>query len=211
VSTAQRTPAYEKLMVIGGLAAVIALGVAPHVSGAAPLERVQTTLEAVTAVLTEPALQGPDREKERQQRIRAIIFNAFDFREMAKEALGLQWTKLTPPQQDEFVDLFGTLFERSYNRLIVRFLGERRTIYGTESLQNQRAVVQTTLISKNEAKLPVDYQLMSNGQRWAIYDVVIDGVSLAANYRAQFAKILRTSSYEALVQRIKDKIEEERF
>ena len=46
---------------------------------------------------------------------------------------------------------------------------------------------------------------------WDSHDVVIDGVSLAANYRAQFAKILRTSSYEALVQRIKDKIEEERF
>jgi ABC-type transporter MlaC component len=38
---------------------------------------------------------------------------------------------------------------------------------------------------------------------------VIDGVSLASNYRAQFSQILRNSSYEALVQRIKSKLEEE--
>jgi phospholipid transport system substrate-binding protein len=143
--------------------------------------------------------------------VRTIIYGAFDFREMAKETLGTQWPKVTPAQQDEFVSLFGTLFERSYNRMIVRFLGERQTLYGAESLDNKRAIVQTTLVSKNEAKLPVDYRLVSSEQRWAIADVVIDGVSLATNYRAQFAKILRTSSFETLMQRIKDKIDEERL
>jgi phospholipid transport system substrate-binding protein len=69
--------------------------------------------------------------------------------------------------------------------------------------------VQTTLVSKNDARLPIDYHLAANGGRWAIYDVVIDGVSLATNYRAQFAKILRSASFEALVQRIKAKLAEE--
>jgi phospholipid transport system substrate-binding protein len=143
--------------------------------------------------------------------VRRIIYEAFDFREMSREVLGTQWAKLTPPQQEEFTELFGNLFERSYNRLVLRFLGERQTVYGATSVDNGRAVVRTTLVSKNDAKLPVDYQLLSNGERWAIYDVVIDGVSLAMNYRAQFTKILRTSSYETLIQRIKDKIEEERL
>ena len=67
----------------------------------------------------------------------------------------------------------------------------------------------TTLVSKRDARLPVDYQLIRHGEQWVIYDVVIDGISLAMNYRAQFSKILRTSSYETLVQRIKSKLEEE--
>jgi ABC-type transporter MlaC component len=53
--------------------------------------------------------------------------------------------------------------------------------------------------------------LVRHNERWAIYDVAIDGVSLAMNYRAQFSKILRTSSYEALAQRIRTKLEEESF
>jgi ABC-type transporter MlaC component len=50
---------------------------------------------------------------------------------------------------------------------------------------------------------------MRQSDQCAIYDVAIDGVSLAMNYRAQFTRIFRTSSYEALVQRIKTKLEEE--
>lgn len=207
----QQYPSGRKLIVTVALAAAIAFGVAQPVRGEEPRERVRTTLEAVTTVLRDPTLQGPAGEKARQQQVRSIIHDAFDFRTMAKETLGAQWAKLAPQQQDQFVNLFGTFFERSYNRLMVRFLSDRRTIYGDQSLESTRAVVHTTLVSKNETKLPVDYQLVSNDQRWAIYDVVIDGVSLATNYRAQFTKILRTSSVEGLMQRIQDKLEEERL
>jgi phospholipid transport system substrate-binding protein len=197
------------------LLGALALGVSVDLSlarpalGAGPQEHVQTTLNAVSAILGNPDLQGPEKDSERKERIRHIILEAFDFQEMAREVLGTYWGKLTPQQHDEFTDLFGTLFERSYNRLVLRFLGERSTTYGTESIQQERATVTTTLISKRDAKLPVDYQLIRHGEQWKIYDVVIDGISLAMNYRAQFSKILRTSSYETLVQRIKTKLEEE--
>jgi phospholipid transport system substrate-binding protein len=166
-------------------------------------------MNAVSAIMDAPTLKGADKDQERKERVRQIIFEAFDFREMARESLGAHWGKLTRQQHDEFTDLFGNLFERSYNRLVLRFLGERSTVYGTASIQQDRAAVPTTLVSKRDAKLPVDYQLVRHGEGWAIYDVVIDGVSLASNYRAQFSQILRNSSYEALVQRIKSKLEEE--
>ena len=191
------------------LAMLIDLGLARPALGAGPQERVQATMSAVAAILENPDLQGADKDLERKQRIRKIIFEAFDFQEMAREVLGVHWGKLTPQQRDEFTDLFGNLFERSYSRLVLRFLGERRTTYGTESIQQERATVTTTLISKRDAKLPVGYQLVHHGEQWMIYDVVVDGISLAMNYRAQFSKILSTSSYEALVQRIKSKLEEE--
>jgi phospholipid transport system substrate-binding protein len=198
-------------LLLGVLALVvsIALGSVRPALGKEPQEHIQATFGAVSAVLDDPSLRGPDKNAERKQRVRQIIFGAFDFQEMARESLGAHWGKLTPQQRDEFTDLFGNLFERSYNRLVVRFLGERNTVYGTVSVQQDRATVPTTLVSKQDAKLPVDYQLVRHGEQWAIYDVVIDGVSLAANYRAQFTKILRTSSYEGLVQRIKTKLEEE--
>jgi len=198
-------------LLLGALALAVSIDLihGRHALAAGPLERVQATLQAVSAVLADPTLQGVKSDQERKQRVRQIIFESFDFREMAREALGSHWGNLTSPQRDEFSKLFGSLFERSYNRLVLRFLGERETLYGTESIQQDRATVATTLVSKQDAKLPVDYRLVHHGDEWAIYDVAIDGVSLAMNYRAQFSKILRTSSYEALVQRIKTKLEEE--
>lgn len=198
-------------LVLGALALAgsLDLALARPVLGASPQEHVQATLKAVSAVLEDPTLHGTDKDQERKQRVRQIIFTSFDFREMARESLGTHWAKLTPSQHDEFTNLFGSLFERSYNRLVLRVLGERKTIYGTESIQQDRATVATTLVGRQDAKLPVDYRLVRHSAQWTIYDVAIDGVSLAMNYRAQFSKILRTSSYEALVERIKTKLEEE--
>jgi phospholipid transport system substrate-binding protein len=197
------------LLSIFVLAVSIDVSLARPALGAGPQERVQATMNAVSAILANPNFQGTDKDLERQQRVRQIIFEAFDFQVMAREVLGAHWGKLTAEQRDEFTDLFGNLFERSYSRMVLRFLGERSTTYGTESIQQERATVTTTLISKRDAKLPVDYQLIHHGEQWMIYDVVVDGISLAMNYRAQFSKILRTSSYEALIQRIKSKLEEE--
>jgi phospholipid transport system substrate-binding protein len=209
VSQAWKPLAGYLLLGTFALVGSIDLSLARPALGAGPQERVQATLHAIAAVLDNPSLQSGDKDPERKQRVRQIILEAFDFQEMAREVLGAHWGKLTPQQRDEFTGLFGTLFERSYNRLVLRFLGERSTVYGTESIQQERATVTTTLVGKRDAKLPVDYQLVRHGEQWMIYDVVIDGVSLAMNYRAQFSKILRTSSYEALVQRIKTKLEEE--
>jgi phospholipid transport system substrate-binding protein len=191
------------------LAVSIDLSLAYPVRGAEPQERVRATIEAVSAVLSTPTLPGADGEQARRQQVRRIIFEAFNFQEMAREVLGTHWGKLTSAQRDEFTNLFGNLFERSYNRLVLRFLGERSTAYGAESVQQGRATVETTLVSKRDTKLPVDYQLVHHGEQWTIYDVVIDGVSLAMNYRAQFTKLLNTASYEVLVQRIKAKLAEE--
>jgi phospholipid transport system substrate-binding protein len=196
-------------LLLGIFALAVSIGLVRPASGAGPQESVQAVMSAVSAILVNSNLQGTDKDLEHKQQVRQIILEAFDFQEMAREVLGTHWGKLTTEQRDEFTDLFGNLFERSYSRMVLRFLGERSTTYGTESIQQERATVMTTLLSKRDAKLPVDYQLIHHGEQWLIYDVVVDGISLAMNYRAQFNKILHTSSYETLVQRIKSKLGEE--
>jgi phospholipid transport system substrate-binding protein len=179
---------------------------------ARPQERIGELLDAVSAVLDDPRLQGPDKEVERKQRVRSIIHDTFAFEEMAREALGAYWARLAPQQREEFIPLFGDLFERSYNRLVLKFLPGRQTSYGMESIEQDRAIVKTTLVvPKMKEQLTVDYRLIEKAQRWAVFDVVVDGVSIAENYRTQFDKILRTSSYDMLVQQIKRKLEQGSF
>jgi len=191
------------------VAVLLLLSVARPALAAGPQEQIQKVLDAVAAVLKDPSLQGPDKQAERQQRVRQIILDTFDFEEMAKLVLGPYWDRLTPQQRTQFVSLFGTLFERSYNRLVLRFLAEWQTTYGREAITQDRAMVQTTLVDqKTNGELPVEYHLIAKGQRWAVFDVIVDGVSLALNYRAQFDQIIRSSSYDTLLQRIASKVGE---
>jgi phospholipid transport system substrate-binding protein len=188
----------------------LSMGLARPALAAGPQERVGEILTAVSAVMQDPQLQGTNQQMERKQRVRRIIFDAFDFTEMGRVALGAHWARLTAEQQSEFTRLFGDLFERSYNRLVLRFLSERETVYGAVSHEQERAMVQTTLVvRKTNEQLPVSYRLLEKGGQWAIFDVVVDGVSLTLNYRAQFDKIIRSSSYDALLQKIKSRLEQE--
>ena len=181
---------------------------APAVAGA-PQQRVRQTLDVVSAVVNDPQLQGSSNEHERRDRVAKVMHESFDFGAMARESLGSHWASLTPEQRDRFVGLFARLFERSYDRLVLRFLGGSTTTYGAESVDGERAVVKTSLIRKAGDELPVDYRLTAAGGPWKISDVVVDGVSLAGNFRAQFDKTIRESSYDGLVQRIETKLAEE--
>jgi phospholipid transport system substrate-binding protein len=77
----------------------------------------------------------------------------------------------------------------------------------SEAIDGSRATVRTVLVSEKDGTLPVDYRLASLDGRWTVDDVVVDGVSLAGNYRAQFSKIIRTSSYETLLRRMRKSVE----
>lgn len=168
---------------------------------AEPRERVATMLTAISAVLHDPGLEGSAREG----RVRAIIFDTFHFDEMAKTSLGSHWETLSSAQREKFVPLFGDFFEKSYNRLVLQFLGDRKTTYVAESVSEDVGVVRTVLEDKGNERLPVEYRLAHKGGRWGVVDVVLDGVSLARNFQVQFQKIIRTSSYRTLVERMKAK------
>jgi hypothetical protein len=62
-----------------------------------------------------------------------------------------------------------------------------------------------SFITKQGTEIPIDYRMLRRGDRWLAYDVIIEGVSLVANYRVQFDKIIRTASYAELVTRMKNK------
>ncbi len=192
------------------MAALALLGCASlptPVWAAGPQDRVRGLVAAVSAVLEDPALRGAARKLERRAHVATIIHEAFDFDSMARDALGAPWTTLTPERQSEFTRLFADRFEQSYSLLVLRFLGERNTTYVGESIDGNRATVRTFLVSEKDGTLPVDYRLASPDGRWTVTDVIVDGVSLAGNYRAQFGRIIRTSSYETLLRRMRKSVE----
>jgi phospholipid transport system substrate-binding protein len=159
-------------------------------------------------VLEDPALKQDVRGADRRAAIRTIAHEIFDFRELSRRALARHWQARTPAERDEFVQLFADLLERSYIGKVEMYSGGDSIQYMSETVEGDQATVRTRIVTRSGTEIPVDYRLHLVGDRWLVYDVAIEGVSLVANYRAQFNKIIQTSSFKALVDKLAAKREE---
>ena len=167
-------------------------------------EQLKSAIDRVLATVDNPALKGNAKIVERRAAVRKIANEIFDFTEIARRALGRYWPPLSEAQHTEFVGLFEDLLGRTYLSKIELYGGEK-IVYGGERLDGDVATVGTKILTKNGTEVPVDYHLFKHGDRWMIYDINVEGVSLVSNYRTQFNKIIQTNGYSTLVERMKSK------
>ena len=193
------------------IAVVVAVALAlvsPSGAGAAsPTERLRAFFASATRTIEDPRPEF--KLEERMDAIRALVRDMFDIREVARLALGSEWSARTPEERTEFVRLFTELVERSFISGIaarIRLSDGVQVSFIDESVDGTLATVRTALASKSGAELAFHYRMIELGQRWAVRDVVVDGVSLAANYRAQFGRILQSGSYSELIHQLRARV-----
>ena len=186
------------------LTLVTALAVPPASAGA-PTDQLKAQVDRVLKLMDDPALK--DKAKDKRAAVRKVADDIFDFGETAKRSLGRHWADRTQAERDEFVKLFGDLLERSYISKIELYGGEKIQYVG-DKIEGDQASVMSKLLTKTNTEVPIEYRMLKKGERWLVYDVIIEGVSLISNYRTQFNKIIQTSSYAELVKKMKSRQEE---
>ena len=170
-----------------------------------PLDVVKSAADRVIQVLQDPKLLAKDRKKERADRLKEIVDPLFDYQEMAKRSLGPHWRQRTPAEQEEFVKLFRNFIETVYADKIDLYEGQR-TVFGRETIDQDFAQVESTIINAKGQEFSVTYRLRRGEGKWKVYDAVVENISIVNNYRSQFDRVINASSYEELVKRIRDKI-----
>jgi len=197
------------MRVVVAVALALSFALAPWCTAPAqagpPTDQLRAQIDRVIKTLDDPEIKKADGR--RRAAVRKIAEDIFDFPETAKRSLARHWQPRTQAERDEFVRLFADLLERSYISKIELYGGEK-IAYLSDAIDGDQAVVRTQIITKGGAQVPVDYRMLKRGEKWLVYDVVIEGVSLVANYRTQFNKIIQTSSYTELVKKMKVKQDE---
>ena len=189
---------------------VLLLAVALTAQGGVATDQVKGAADQVLKILQDPALKGPDKGPVRRQQIRVVVDQVFDWQETGKRALARHWQPLKPEQRQEFSGLFADLVQRSYVGKIEAYAGEKISYVG-DTVEGEQATVKTKLITKSQSEIPIDYRMQKEGDRWRVYDVLIEGVSLVGNYRTQFNRIIQQSGYDELVKKMKTKQDELAF
>ncbi len=196
-------PLRRACLVLASAVALVLLA-SSGASAVPPTDQLRESIDRALKALEDPDLRKEIRTRERRAALRGIANETFDFEEMTKRALARHWHGRTPAEQQEFVQLFADLLERSYVSKLELYAGEKISYVG-ESMEGEQATVRTKIVTKQGTDIPVDYRMHRRGDRWLVYDVVIEGISLVANYRSQFNTIIQASSYEKLVARMKTK------
>jgi len=174
---------------------------------------VKTIIDQSIVVFKDKGLSAPDRET----KLRSIAESHFDFREMAKSAIGYHWKTLTPAQQAEFVPLFTTFIEDAYLSRIESYSVEKinqqiqssmiQFIKQTSNGPDYAEVFSTVVLQDRKDPIAVNYEMRHDGSEWKIYDITIDAISVIANYRNQFNRVLNSDGYDKLVSIIRQKIQ----
>jgi phospholipid transport system substrate-binding protein len=151
---------------------------------------------------------SPEATAERDE-MRKIVAGFLDFEELGKRSLSRHWDGLSAKQRTEFVTTLRELIERSYIKQ-VHGSPNYNLAFEKETISDQEADVTATLHSMARGKkvdVALEYKLLAKDGQWLVYDVVTDEQSMLENYQAEFNKIINKESFDALLKRMKKKLE----
>ena len=166
--------------------------------------------DRINSVIRRPARTEAARQS-RGDQVTAILRELLDLDAMARTALGDHWDEHDEESRAEFVRLLRGLVERSY-RESLETTAEYRVDYGAEAPRGDHVTLPTLARDTRNRRAPeitIEYLLRAEGERYRVEDITTDGVSMVRNYRSQFDRIIRREGWDALLERMRQRLSAE--
>lgn len=183
--------------------ATLLLALASRATAAEPSPRavVDRTVTAALDVLQNKSLSTP----EKRTRLERIVYDNVDFDTLARLVLAQAWGRFDETQRTAFLAEFKRHLSLTYGNRIESYRDERVEIIGERDEVRGDHTVRTKIVRDGPNDIDVDYRLRAHDGAWRIIDFVIEGVSLVANYRAQFQEVLDNGGPDRLIGQLKTK------
>jgi len=194
-----------QVFIRGAALGLLVLGTVTDAFAGAATDQLKPEIDRVIATIENPALQAESRTADRRHAVRAITDRIFDWTEMSKRALGRYWEARTPGEREEFIPLFRELLERALLGKIEQY-GAENVAYTEETMDGDDTIVRTRVTLRPSWEVGVDYRMAWQDTRWMISDVLVERTSLVRNFRSQFDSVIKKSSYEDLVKKIRARL-----
>jgi phospholipid transport system substrate-binding protein len=160
------------------------------------------TLDVVGLITKDKEIQAGNRAK-LIQLIDAKVLPHFNFGAMTALALGQSWNKATPEQKKRLTEEFRTLLVRTYASALSAYSEQKLDFRPLRAKPTDTDVtVQVRVLQPGTQPVPIDYSMEKTASGWKVYDVMVGGVSLVANYRTEFNNVVRESGIDGLVKNL---------
>lgn len=168
---------------------------------AAPRALVAKTVDEVLGVLETPDLN----DAQRRAQIETIAFSVFDFSTTSKLVLARNWKKLSKPQRVEFVEEFKKYLSRNYGSRFERYEKAEVEVLNARVEPRRDVTVFTQIVGSQYDGITMNYRLRFRQEQWKVIDIVIEGVSMLANFRAQFAEVVSREGVDGLLEAMRSR------
>jgi len=173
-------------------------------AGGSPMTVTQNMVNHALQIMANKST--PVRERRRQ--LREAIEHQFDFSAMSRSALGYHWRNLSPDERSQFTQLFTAFIEDAYLSKIQDYSGQQVKFDGQTSLGQGYTQINTAIIQPDKSPISVNYLLLQKDDSWKIYDVTVDAISIIANYRNQFNRVINEKGFPQLMNDLRAKQQE---
>jgi len=194
----------KNFLLLSALALFLVAGRAPA-ADVAPDQLVKSTAEDVLAIIR----QDKDIQAGNKSKIYALVdakvLPHFDFARMTRLALGRNWGKATPEQQDQITKLFRDLLVRTYAVSLTQYRDQKLDYRPAQIQSDGDALVRTEVQQPGGQPISIDYSMHKGGDAWKVYDIAVGGVSLVTNYRGAFNDQVRSGGIDGLVKSLEAK------
>jgi len=163
------------------------------------------TMEVLEIVSKDRDIQAGDRKKAIAL-VEEKVVPHFNFTAMTASAVGTNWGKATPEQKQRLVEEFRTLLVRTYSSALAAYRNQKFDFRPLRAKPTDTEVtVQVRVLQPGAEPIRIDYEMERGSRGWKVWDVRVADISLVANYRTEFANIVRDSGIDGLIRALQEK------
>ena len=196
----------RSLISAAAFAFVVALAAPARAQDVPPDQLVKSvTLEVVDLIAKDKDIKAGNRQK-LVDLIDAKVLPHFNFAAMTALAMGQSWNKANPEQKKRLTEEFRTLLVRTYASALAAYAEQKFDFRPLRAKPTDTDVtVQVRVLQPGTQPVPIDYSMEKTAAGWKVYDVMVGGVSLVANYRTEFNSTVRESGIDGLIKNLATK------
>ncbi len=175
-----------------------------YAAASSPVALLQSLSDQMIGQLKAKKLILKDHPDAVHAMVRKILLPHVDMNILSRAVLGNAWKQATPAQRQEFQNRFTTILINTYSSALAAYTNETIKFMPTQGDYNsQRTIrVDSRIIRRDGPPIPVSYRLLKRDNDWKVYDLIVEGVSLAQSYRSQFQAILHSGNMNTLLSKM---------
>jgi phospholipid transport system substrate-binding protein len=181
--------------------------VAPSSDSPQVAEDPRMLVEQTYTRVMEIALQAPDQSS-LVDGLTSTLDGLIDYDAFSRKTLKGSWDRLSKRQQRRFVTLFKKLVIQTYAKRFKPQTSFSVSYRGETQWPGEDRAMALVLSTVHGERMAADvtYHLRRLGAGWRAVDLEVDEVSMALNWRRQFARIIKRDGFEALCAKLKKKV-----